>query len=149
MKITGYIAIGFLGLLVLGAVGTAFNLITIPWLKFNRQIETNREIINKTYNADNALYNYHWFQERSQAIVALQGKIKNADEALASFELLAGARDKWTFEDKTEDSRLRIVALGLKSQYEDLVHEYNARASEVDRAIFKDSLPLFFNLNPY
>lgn len=149
MKIIGYAALSFVGLLMLGALGTAFNLFTIPWLKFDRQVQTNRDIINKTYNADNALYNYHWFQERSQSIIALEGKIKASDAAVASFEASAGPRKDWTFEDKTEHARLGSVALGLRSQYEDLVHEYNARASEADRAIFKNELPLFFNLNAY
>lgn len=138
--------VGFVGL---GALGTALNLFTIPWLKFNAQVQMNRDIVTKTYTADNAIYNYHWFQERAGAITALQSNIKNADDAVASFETAAGPRKSWTFEDKGEDSRLRSVSLGLKAQYQNLSQEYNAKAGEVDRAIFKDGLPLFFNLNAY
>ena len=149
MKTIGIIALALVGLVVLGVIGTALNLITIPWLKFNRQVQMERDVVTKTFNADNALYNYHWFKERYEAIKATENKIKVAKEAVADFELSAGARKNWTFEDKNESARLASIAQGLKSHYEDIVAEYNARAKEVDRAIFKDELPLFFNLQPF
>lgn len=148
-SIIGWVLLSIVGLFLLTVAASAMNLITIPWLKFNRQVQMNRDIVTKTYNADNALYNYHWFQERAAGITALEKKIVNADDALASYETSAGPRTGWTFEDKTEDSRLRTISTGLKAQYQDIVAEYNARAGEADRAIFKDGLPLFFNLNAY
>jgi len=149
MKIFGIIIAVFFGFFLLAAAGSMLNLWTIPWLKFDSQVQMNRNIVTKTYNADNALYNYHWFQERATGITALEKKITDADSALKEFETSAGSRTSWSFEDKTEDSRLRTISLGLKTQYHDVVAEYNARAGEVDRAIFKDNLPLFFNLNAY
>ena len=149
MKYIGITLLVIIGFIILGALGTALDLFTIPWLKFNSQVQMNRDIVTKTYNADNALYNYHWFQERATGITALEQKIADADAAVTSFEASAGPRSTWTFEDKTEDSRLRTVALGLKTQYHDVVGEYNARAGEVDRSIFQNGLPLFFNLNAY
>ncbi len=62
---------------------------------------------------------------------------------------MAGDRSKWTFEDKNESARLSAVYTGLKNHYEDLVTEYNARANEVDRAVFQDELPTFFSLKPF
>lgn len=149
MKIIGYFLLGVIVLVLLGAIGSGLNLITIPWLKFDRQVEMNRDIVTKTYNADNALYNYHWFQERAGSIKTTQEQAVNAHTAVASFEDAAGPRIAWTFEDKNEDARLRSVQLGLENHYRDLVNEYNARAGEADRGIFKDSLPLFFSLNPF
>lgn len=138
-----------IGVMGLGVVGTAMGLITIPWLKLNSQIQMNRDIVTKTYNADNAIYNYHWFQERATAIKALDQTIAQSEAAKTSFETTAGAHSSWTFEDKTEDNRLTQVVLGQKAQYNALVGEYDARAKEVDRNIFQDGLPLFFNLQPY
>lgn len=149
MKIFGITVLVILGFVVLGAIGTALNLITIPWLKFDAQVQTNRDIVTKTYNADNALYNYHWFQERQAALVALDTTIKQSTDALASFEVSAGARSMWSFDDKTEDNRLRTTLLGQEAQYNSLANEYNAHASEVDRNIFINGLPLFFNLKAY
>lgn len=153
MNQKGSIALWVIGgigaVLALAVVGTAMNLITIPWLKLNSQIQTNRDIVTKTYNAENALYNYRWFKDRAEAIKATEAKVKLAAQAEADFTADAGPRDKWTFEDKTESARMRTITLGLKAQYEDLVHEYNSRASQVDRAIFKDDLPLFFSLEAF
>ena len=149
MKYILFTVLGFIGLIILGALATAMNLITIPWLKFNRQVQMNRDIVTKTYNADNALYNYHWFKERAGSIKATEVKIQNAKNEQESFRASAGTRTKWTFEDKNEDSRLSSIVLGLKNHYQDIVAEYNARAKEADRAIFSQELPLFINLNAY
>lgn len=149
MKYLGISVLVLVGLLVLGALGTAFNLITIPWLKFGSQVQMNRDIVTKTYNADNALYNYHWFQERLQDIKAAEVQIQNAIDTKASFEASAGPRKDWTFEDKTEDARLGTVVLGIKNNYQSIVAEYNAHAAEADRNIFSQELPLFFSLKPF
>lgn len=149
MKTIGAILVVMVLVVGLGVVGTAMNLITIPWLKFNRQVEMNRNIVNKTYDADNALQTYHWFKEQAGQITALEQTITQSEAAQTDFEASAGARKDWTFEDKTEDNRLRQVVLGQKAQYNSLVQEYNAKASETDKAVFKDELPLFFNLMPY
>lgn len=142
--------VGFIGFaLTTSVVGAAMGLITIPWLKFTSQIQTNRDIVTKAYNADNAIYNYHWFQERAASIDALDKTISQSEASVNNFEASAGMRSTWTFEDKTEDSRLRSVVQGQKAQYNSLVGEYNARANEVDRNIFKDGLPLFFSIKPY
>lgn len=149
MKAVGIFALVLVGIFVLGALGTALNLFTIPWLKLDAQIQTNRDIVTKTYNADNALYNYHWFKEREQAILALQTTITQSDAAVKSYEIDAGPRKDWTFEDKNEAARLRAVSQGQKAQYNSLVGEYNARMKEADRSIFSENLPLFFSLMPY
>lgn len=147
--------VGAVILLVLGAMavvatltvlGTAFNLITIPWLKFDSKVNLNRDLVTETYNVENALYNYRWFKDQYEAIQTAKKKITIAEQAQTDFEQSAGPRDKWTFEDKTEDARLRAVVQGNKSHYEDLVAEYNSRSKQVDRAIFKDGLPIFISL---
>ena len=149
MKYIGFTALGLVGLVLLGVVGTGLNLITIPWLKFGSQVQMNRDILTKTYNANNALYNYHWFQERMTAIKATEVQIQNAIDAHTNFVASAGVRKDWTFEDKTEDARLGSVVLGLKNHYQEIVAEYNARANEADRDIFSQELPLFFSLKPF
>ncbi len=146
MKIFGVIILIAGAILGVALVGSALNLITIPWLRFNSQIQMNRDIIQKTYDADNALYNYHWFKERSGALKAEQKQIIIADNAANDFDKNAGVRRDWTFEDKTESSRLHSVAQGLRSDFEYKSAEYNAKMKEVDRAKFEEELPLFFSL---
>lgn len=149
MKTFGIIIAVLGGFFALAVIGSAMNLITIPWLKFDRQVQMNRDIVTKTYNADNALYNYHWFKEKAEYVKATAAKVKIADESVTSFEASAGPRTAWTFEDKTEAARLRAVAQGLRGAYEESVAEYNARMKQADRAIFAEELPLFFSLDPY
>ena len=77
-------------------------------------------------------------------------KLDNADQAVTSFEQSAGDRSKWTFEDKTEDSRLRSVAQGIYSQIQDAVATYDARSKMADRNIFKDGiLPNFIDATTF
>lgn len=149
MKLFGIGVLIVVGLMGLSVVGVAFNLITIPWLKFTSQVQMNRDIVAKTYNADNALYNYHWFKEKAAAIEALKTTISQSETAVKAFEESAGARSSWTFEDKDEHARLGAVAHGQQFQYNSLVGEYNAHMKEADRSIFAEELPLFFSLMPY
>lgn len=149
MKIFSYTVLVIIGFVLLGVIGSALNLITIPWLKFDRQVQMNRDIITKTYDADNALYNYHWFQEKAGEIKTAEQNVAVASSSMTMFKESAGERKNWTFEDKTEDARLRQLFVGSVNYYNGLVNDYNARAKEVDRAIFKDSLPTFFSLKPY
>lgn len=135
--------IALVGLLVLSPF---IRVMLLPLFKFETKVNTNEQIIQKTYDSDNVIYNYEWFKNQFEAINAIKGKINNADADITSFELSAGARSTWTFEDKTEDARLHTIATGLKNQYEDMVAQYNARAKMVNRNIFQNNLPLFIGL---
>lgn len=146
MKYLGWIGIGiavFILYLVLGYTLAAMNIIALPLFKLQTQINANYGVIQKTYDANNVIYNYEWFKQRYEDIQAIDTKITNAETSKTNFETSAGPRDKWTFEDKTEDSRLGSVVLGLQNQKEDLIAEYNARAKESNRNIFQNNLPLF------
>ena len=143
MKYVGIFFAVLAGYLVLGYTLVAFNIIALPLFKLGTKVNTNYQIIQKTYDADNVIYNYEWFKQRYESIGALKTKIKNAQASVEAFESSAGPRKDWTFEDKTEDARLQSVVLGLKNQLEDITAEYNARAKMVNRNIFQDNLPLF------
>lgn len=138
-----------LAVLGLAVISTATGIVTIPWLKLNRQVKMERDIIEKTYDADNALYNYHWFKSQHEEIKATEKKIETAQSNVADFENSAGSRTGWTFEDKSEHSRLVTTLTGLKNYYQTIVGEYNARAKSVDRAVFQDELPTFFSIKPF
>lgn len=144
----GIVLLIIVGVLGASVVATAMGIITIPWLKLNRRVQMERDIIQQTYDADNAIYTYEWFKDRHEAIVQSENKIKIAEDVLADFEARAGSRDKWTFEDKNEHARLSSVVAGLKSHRADLIAEYNANSKKVNKSIFKDDLPLFFDLAP-
>ena len=137
------------GLIALSAIGMALNIITIPWLKLGKQFKMERDIVADVYDADNAIYNYEWFKNRHENILATEVKIGNANQAIGDFRHTFGPATDWTFEDKTEFNRLGAVKLGLENHFEGLVAEYNARSKQANRAIFKDDLPLIFELEPF
>jgi hypothetical protein len=141
----GYVfAIGALVFFVIAA--PFIQLFLLPLFKFQTKVNTNQQLIEKTYNADNVIYNYEWFKQQKEDIDAVASKINNASIAAENFRTSAGPRTDWTFEDKTEDARLQSVVTGLKQQREDLVANYNARAKMANRNIFQDNLPLFIGL---
>lgn len=150
MKTTALVVSSVVGLatlaVILSVMGAALGIITIPWLNFTSKIQSNQDIVQKTYQADNVIYNYHWFQERAGAVKALSDTITQSQDAVVAFETTAGPRKEWTFEDKTEDARLNAVVQGQKAQYNSLSQEYNARAGEADRSLFVNGLQTFFKL---
>lgn len=146
MKYVGMILLFFVSYFIIGYTAAALHLFALPLFKFESQIQMNQDIIRKTYNADNAIYNYEWFKDRYEAIQAIDTKISNTEESYQIYKENTGDQKNWTFEDKTEIARLQSVVLGLKNHKEDLIAEYNSRAKQANRNIFQDRLPLFIDL---
>lgn len=140
MKILNYFIVGLSGLVVLGISGRALWVAMLPVHVIDNTIQTSHGVIDKTINADNAIYNYEWFKQQAEDIKALQNKQQIAQQAFETFKSEAGKRENWTFEDKTESARLAAVSQGLKNQLEDVVATYNARAKMANRNIFKDGI---------
>jgi hypothetical protein len=111
-----------------------FNMITRP-------ARTVTQVVEKTLEGDNVLYNYEWFKQSYEDYKSLNNKIVISKTAANTFIKDAGPRDKWTFEDKTEYSRLSAITQGLQSQRADLVATYNARSKMVNRNIFQTGVP--------
>ncbi len=151
MKTTGIIIASIGGFIVLyfvlGYTLAILGIAALPLFKLQSQVQTATGIIQKTYNADNAIYNYEWFKERYQAIQAIDVQIQNAQDSETSYNNgLPTDKTTWGYAVQTESARLHSVVLGLQNQKQNLVAEYNARASEVNRNIFQDNLPTFIKL---
>ena len=97
-------------------------------------------IVNKTIDADNAIYNYEYFHNLFEEVLATDVKIANMMGELAQFREDAGPRKEWTFEDKTEYSRLQSTITGLRNHRASCVANYNARSKMANRSIFLDSM---------
>lgn len=114
--------VGAIGvLIVLSAVGGAgffvLNLASQP-----------ARIVQKTFDADNVIYNYEWFRQQYQDVQAMDGKIATMEAGAASA----------TGDEKT---RLSSVVLGLKTKRQQMVADYNARGSMANRSVFTAGLP--------
>jgi hypothetical protein len=106
------------------------------------QIDSAHDIIDKTYKADNAIYNYEWFKTQYEKIQANRNQIQNLKDSLASYKETYGNVNTWDYVVKEEYNRLNTMYIGLQNQDENLVAEYNARSKMANRNIFDDKLPM-------
>lgn len=95
------------------------------------------QVIDKALSADNIIYNYEYFKKQFRDIKAIDVKIEVAKGQKTEFKDMSGEKITWTFEDKTEYSRLSSIASGLEMQRADMVSDYNAKSAMVHRSIFK------------
>lgn len=115
---------------IVGIAGWTIKMVLYP-------AEQAGRIITKTLDADNVIYNYEWFKRQRQDVLAIDVKLTAAQDSLKAFETLAGSRENWKFDDRTEWSRLNSILLGLRGQRASMVAEYNARSQMANRSIFK------------
>lgn len=125
------ILIGTMGLAVVGGIGFgALNLLSQP-----------ARVVQKTFDADNMIYNYEWFRQQYADIQAMDQKIAASASSLASFERSAGPRTGWASSDRNRWDFLNSQVLGLTNQRTTMVATYNGRASQANRSIFMAGLP--------
>lgn len=140
MKTSGIVILMILGLGVLIGGGILLKVAFFPVNVVEKEIQTGYDAVDKTLNADNAIYNYHWFKQTYEDINALKNQLVNATTLADKFKIEAGDRSKWTFEDKQESARLDSVKLGLQNRLEQVIADYNARSKMADISIFKNSI---------
>lgn len=139
-KILG-VLFGFITFFVIILIaGFLIKIVFFPVKVLNNEIQTGYDIVDKTINANNAIYNYEWFKQTYEDIQAKKKQYDNACINYDEFLKSAGDRKDWTFEDKTEDSRLRSVKLGLQNSLEQIIADYNARTKMANRNIFVNGL---------
>lgn len=136
-KIIG-IVIG--AILLMSVVGIIGGIISLPFHAASNIVDTGHGVIDKTLNADNAIYNYEWFKQQKQDIEVAKGQYQNALQSEDAFKAAAGDRKDWTFEDKIEAARLSAITLGLKNQIIQRTQDYNARSNMANRDIFRDGV---------
>lgn len=137
MKILGIFLALFIGLPL---IGLALGWISIPFNTAQKQLEIVNQAQNKVLNADNAIYNYEWFKQKYQDIEASKRNYKLAKVNYDSYVSSLGDRTTWGFEDKNEVARLNTVVLGIQTNLEGQIGDYNARASMATRNIFEDGI---------
>ncbi len=125
--------------------GYAIKAILLPVKTTTEQIDSAGDIIEKTYDADNAVYNYEWFKTQHEKIIAIRSQIKKANQTLNEFKETHGNASNWGYSVNEEYARLLSVKSGLMMQEDNLVADYNARSKMANREIFKDGLP--FNVD--
>lgn len=120
----------------------AIKIIAIPMFIKDQVVDTSKEVIDKTLDADNVLYEYHWFKQQYEDVQAIDFKLEKSNKRLLEYKEDLGDRTNWTYEDKTEYSRLTSIRDGFEYQRQDMISKYNAKSKMLDKQLFKDkSLP--------
>ena len=112
------------------------------WYVAEYAADQGTKVIEKTLDADSVVYNYEYFKQAKEDILAMDKKIETAKLAVEDFAKSAGPREKWDFRDKEEASRLSTNLVGLQNVREDMKATYNARMKMANRALFKGDAPL-------
>ena len=119
------------------ALGLGVKIVFFPVKALHTGIDMGYDIMEQTLDAENAIYNYEWFLQTAEDIIALNKKEKRAEQSIQEFLLTADD----SREDKNELARLRAIKTGLSNMLDDTIAKYNARSKMANRAIFKDNLP--------
>ncbi len=97
-------------------------------------------VINRQVNPDAIVSNYEWYEQQFRDIQAVEGQIKDAQEATTRLMNLIGPKqENWTFDQRQELYRLESNLTGLKQSRRSMIQTYNARASMVTSNMWKNS----------
>lgn len=129
-------------IVVVVAGGWAFKAGMLPFMTVTTQIDSAGQVIEKTYDADNAIYNYEWFKTQHEDIQATERIISNTKIQMDAYKEMYGNASNWDWQTRQDYNSLSSKFLGQQNYYEDLVADYNARSKMANREIFKDKLPL-------
>lgn len=127
-------------LLIFASIG--IKALFFPVNTIDKSIDTAYEVVDKTMNGENAIYNYEWFKEQEAYIRQCLKNEEIAKEEWDTFvAMLPEDRAEWTSQDKDEEASLRNSYYALQKLTNKAMEDYNAKSSMVNRAIFKDNLP--------
>ena len=127
---------------VVSAVGWGLKAAFLGPKTVTTQIDNAGKIIEKTYDADNAIYNYEWFKQQEADIRATEKQVRNMKAALDEYKEMYGDPKDWDWQTKQDYSSQNTKYIGQKNFCDTLVEDYNARAEMANRNIFQDKLPL-------
>jgi len=137
--IGGVIALVTIVPLLLALLG----LINLPFLKFQDKVALNQGVINKTYDTQYCLDNYHYFLETDQDIQQKEQQVQSFQAQLTQMKQDYGSdMSKWSFTAQQTYNEVSSELTGVQNARLDEVGQYNAKTQELDRVSCK-SLPLY------
>lgn len=140
---TKYVALGIVALIALYFIAIIAGIVALPFHSIGKQQETAHDIIDQTYTADNAIYNYEWFKTQYEKIEATKQNIEATDAQVKDFKEVYGNSTEWDYTTKQQYTQLQTQRTGQIQYCNDLIADYNARSKMANRAIFNDNLPMF------
>lgn len=142
IKTIGIISLIVVAFVVIGVAGWGLKAAFLGPKTVTTQISSAGDIIEKTYDADNAIYNYEWFKQQYADIQAAEKMITNTKIIRDDYKDMYGDPKEWDWQTKQDYNSINTKYMGQINNYETLVEDYNARASMANRNVFQDKLPL-------
>ena len=142
LKGIGLVVVIVVSIILLSVAGWGLSAALLGPKTVTTQISSAGEVIEKTYDADNAIYNYEWFKQQEADIRATEKQVRNMRDSLTEYKDMYGEPKEWDYQTRQDYNSLNTKYVGQKNYYEELVEDYNARASMANREIFQDKLPL-------
>jgi len=135
--------IGLVILFSLGFIGAGLGIITLPGHVASNSVQTVHDVVDKTINADNALFNYEEFFNKYEGAKMQAINIKNTEKAIQILKDIYGSDAiKWPKDVRGDYSNLQQNIEGYKMMYQKITQEYNADSQKFNRNLFKSkSLP--------
>jgi hypothetical protein len=124
------------------AAGIVLKPILFPVHTALQSVDTAYDVVDEVMDKDAAIDNYEWFKKQEAYIWQCLKNEVIAKEEWDNFKKdLPEDREKWTRDDKTEESSLRNSYYALQKLTNKAIEDYNANASMVTKNIFRDNLP--------
>lgn len=135
-----WISIFILFFAVVGGIGWCAHAVFYP-------VDQAQQVIEKTLNADNVIYNYEWFHQHHSDWQAAGVNADAKQEELIQFMATAGPRSSWGIATQREENQLRVELSGMRAHQVNLANEYNAHVGMANRNLFRernlpDGLPI-------
>lgn len=111
----------------------------VPWME---EREAGQEVVEETYDSDNAVQQYEDFRRMYHDIQAQREQIQNSYEEHDQFhETYGDDPNEWSRTAETRHGRIHERITGNKDILADQVAEYNAESDMANRELYKCNLP--------
>lgn len=135
--------------IVFGIFGLIFKIVLFPSYVANKAVDTGYGIVDKTMNADNALFNYEQYYDLYQGAKQQVMNINNCQKQIDNLKKTYGEdTSKWTKDIRNDFAFQQQTIEGYLMQYQKIVSEYNSNSQKLNRNLFKaKELPYELPLN--
>ena len=139
MKSLGKIWLAVLGMIfAIGLVGFIGKVVLFPVHVLSKTAETGYGIIDKTLNADNAIFNYEQFHDLYQGAKQQAINISNSKNQINNLKETYGEDASKYPKDVRNDLSFQQQNLeGYLIQYQKIVSEFNSNSKKLNRELFK------------
>jgi len=139
MKSIAKIWLLVLGMFVaIGVIGFIGKVVLFPVHVLDKTAETGYGIVNKTLNADNAIFNYEQFHDLYQGAKQQTVNITNSKNQINMLKETYGEDASKYPKDVRNDLSFQQQTLeGYLIQYQKIVSEFNSNSKKLNRELFK------------